>query len=1333
MKKITSLFIFCILFVYISCTGVVNPAFLVEKQLPNPILAVVGYDSATDQLTVSATLSEDLLDSESGFSYNWLVDDVAVEADGDTLTYTVSGDQLTYNITCFFSKTGRDDSDPVSADVNLIALVPSLRLWLDGADETSFTYDADKKISKWADKSGFGNDADQVELTSSPMFVDLIQNDNSIVRFDGIDDHFRDVFTIPTSNMTIFSVFSHKHSTVEAAKGPLWQTNGYAAASGFYPYYETRQRVATSNSAWLEESSRFRSDSWHLAEIVYGINSVELYKNGVVDSSASLNTVDNGGFQIAKSTLNEYFKGDIGEILFFNGSLTSSLTAKVQNYLMAKWGISQTQSILEPEISVLEQSTEYFASQTYTMATVSSSSLPTVFTLENSGTADLLVSQISISGASYVLDQTYTNITIPAGGSSDFTVVFTPLSAGSYDGIVSIQNSDYDESYFVLNLSGTATAFPEPEILLRRGANDVLSGSSYDFASQVQNSGSKTVTFIILNTGTGDLDITGISVDDSVNYTVDSVDTLTTVPAGNSTTFDVIFAPLSTGDLDATLTLANNDDDESNYYVALTGQGTVSPEPEIIVKSIDGNTLYPSNGTGYGFGSQISGSVSSPATFMIHNEGTTTLLITSVSINDTTNYNLINSLDGVSITAGNSAGFSLAYMPQAVGTHAAEVTIANNDSDEASYVLNITGEGTAAPQPEISVLQAGGDYTSNTTVYDYGDVLANPTTPPQVVFEIKNTGTADLSISGIVLNDLTNYSFADGTTSATLVSGQSMYKTITFDPLSTGIMNAELSIYSTDSDENPFILKITGTGVVPEITITESAVEYFNNGTAFDFSYQKLSTTSGVKTFTVENTGTYDLTVNSVVLSTGVSNYSLTGPATPLVLIPAETETFTVTFTPISEQVHTGTIIIGNTDPDRSSFTLNLTGEGDTGELTVLQAAAEYFDDNSPFYFDVTAAAAGANNKTFTVRNDGNVDLVISSFTGPAAPFATTAVPVTLTGGQQTTFDISFDPDTAGGYDGTLVINSDDVDEGAFSLNLRGGTTAPDLAGDLFVWLNAEDIRVGTDTVNELDQINGGMKDYVFRWPDMSTGAIGELSSLNAVESTTEVNGANAHKRRLPEFQASVPELNGQPALRFRDDDGLPESTSTAGDDAPYYNGDVLRILGSTTYYDDFTILIVMRPADFIDSAGRTYYYGNSGGVYFRVYDSTTDFYNNINGTVVYYSDMNLELSKTFLISNRWRKWPADPAFDSTESYRFWANGTEEIDTAPSPVQSYTNQIVTTTRRLYATTIGNHVNNFRTYGFDGYIPEIIVYNSALPDEAITIIHDYLNTKYTIWP
>ena len=106
MKKTWAVLSVSILVICISCTGVVNPSFLMEKQLPGPVLTIIGYDSELEQLSVSASLPEDKVDVESGFSFNWLVDDVPVETDEDILTFQISEDQLIYPtfVTSYYKK-----------------------------------------------------------------------------------------------------------------------------------------------------------------------------------------------------------------------------------------------------------------------------------------------------------------------------------------------------------------------------------------------------------------------------------------------------------------------------------------------------------------------------------------------------------------------------------------------------------------------------------------------------------------------------------------------------------------------------------------------------------------------------------------------------------------------------------------------------------------------------------------------------------------------------------------------------------------------------------------------------------------------------------------------------------------------------------------------------------------------------------------------------------------------------------------------------------------------------------------------------------------------------
>ncbi|MBI9102228.1 MAG: choice-of-anchor D domain-containing protein [Spirochaetales bacterium] len=959
-------------------------------------------------------------------------------------------------------------------------------------------------------------------------------------------------------------------------------------------------------------------------------------------------------------------------------------------------------------------------------------------TLINAGHENLTIDSIeleTLTGNPFAINTSgvITPFTLVPAEEKEFTIVFQPSLEVTHETTLNaeivIGYTDSESSDFIINVQGTGTQLATPEVTVKRAGVDFISDDTiYNYGSiDVGVLTPPNTIFEISNTGTANLVISGINLTDNTNYSFSDLTTSYTLAPGDVIYKTITFDPQSGGVKEAILSIPSTDSDENPFVLKLTGTGVASPE--LTLKS--GTTEYFHNSTPYTFDSRVVDTNSTSIQFTIFNEGSSALNITTVTLGDTTNYTLGSSLNETSIVPGGSSTFTLAFTPQTTGSLPTTITIDSDDPEDDPFILSISGEATATPLPEISVLRSASDYESNVTTYDYGNILKGQS--QNMDFQIKNSGSANLVISGINITNATNYSFSDSSTSANIAPGDSIYKTITFSPTSTGTLDASLSVFSNDADENPFILKLTGIGVTPEIEVTEGATTFTNGGAASDFEYQKLNETSGVKIYTIENTGTYPLTISNVVLSAGVNDYSMSPPSTPFILNPAETETFTVSFTPLSESVITGAVTIGSNDQDDTNYILNLTGEGDTGELTVLVGTTEYNCDDCAVYFVIIGIDAGPTSKDIILRNDGNVDLQINNFIAPSSPFSQySGTAGTISAGNSMIVTLRFDPETEGGFGDSFIINTDDLDESVFTLNIRGGTNAPTLVASPYIWLDAKNIRLGTDTVNETDQINGGTKDYVTKWPDFSTGEIIELSSFNAVErNNAETNSMNAHTRRLPEYYSNVEELNGQPALRFRDDDGLPEYTTGTGiATGEYYNGDVLYIPGIGTYLSEFTVITIMRPKDFMDSGGRTYLYG-SNTPYLRVYDSTTDFYNGFPG-VTYYSEKDAALNNTFSIINRIRYWNAESDFSTTDSYRFWANGSEEINTNSDPLTSYTNQIITGTRRFYQFTLGNHNSNFRTYAFSGYVPEFIVYQEALSDEAIEIIHNYLNEKYTIW-
>ena len=126
-------------------------------------------------------------------------------------------------------------------------------------------------------------------------------------------------------------------------------------------------------------------------------------------------------------------------------------------------------------------------------------------------------------------------------------------------------------------------------------------------------------------------------------------------------------------------------------------------------------------------------------------------------------------------------------------------------------IINITFTGV----PEIAVEEPDSTNIANNGSISFGSVTLG--TNASMIITIRNVGTDILSLTGSPLVDVTGTNAADFTVTAvpaTLVTsgGGSTTFTIRFSPGGSGVRNAELSIANNDSDENPFVINVSGTG-----------------------------------------------------------------------------------------------------------------------------------------------------------------------------------------------------------------------------------------------------------------------------------------------------------------------------------------------------------------------------------------------------------------------------------------------------------------------------------------------------------------------------------------
>lgn len=203
-----------------------------------------------------------------------------------------------------------------------------------------------------------------------------------------------------------------------------------------------------------------------------------------------------------------------------------------------------------------------------------------VFTIRNTGTTDLTLTgtpKVELTGpdaADFMVTATPSSPLAPAA-STTFTVRFMPAAAGAKLAAISMASDDADENPFDIALSGTGLA-PEIRVQDDQGTGLTDGASTVDFGT-VPVGTSKDLVFTIFNDGNADLTLGGtpkvaVGGTNAGSFTVIAEPT-SPVTAGSSTTFTVRFAPAALGPQTATLSIANNDTDETPFDFNLIGGG----------------------------------------------------------------------------------------------------------------------------------------------------------------------------------------------------------------------------------------------------------------------------------------------------------------------------------------------------------------------------------------------------------------------------------------------------------------------------------------------------------------------------------------------------------------------------------------------------------------------------------------------------------------------------------------------------------------------------------------------------------------------------------------
>jgi len=764
------------------------------------------------------------------------------------------------------------------------------------------------------------------------------------------------------------------------------------------------------------------------------------------------------------------------------GARTAILTIANDYSNEGSYVINLSATAVAPEINVKVGTTNYLTSTTYSFgAVIVGTATPAVtFTIENLGTAALnltgtpIVVKSGTNAADYTVTQTTTTASVAAAASTTFTVTLNASAAGTRTAILTIATNDSDEGSYVINLSATATAVPE--INVKVGTTSYATASSYDFGTVTVGTATPATTFTIENLGSGVLNLTGTPIvlkggTNAADFTVTQTTTTATVAAAATTTFTVSLNASATGTRTATLTIANNDSDEGNYVINLTANASAALVPEINVKSAGVNT--PSAGT-YNFGAVTTGVATAATTFTIENIGTAALTLTGtpkvvLAGTNASDFTLVQTGVTGSIAAGANNTFTVSLNASAVGTRTATLTIANNDSDEGSYVINLTATASAPLVPEVNV-KAAGVTTLTGGTYNFGSVTVGTATAA-TTFTIENLGTAALTLTGTPKVVLAGTNAADFTLVQTGVAGSiaaasSNTFTVSLNASAVGTRTATLTIASNDSDEASYVLNLTASASaapVPEINVKAAGVTTLTGG-SYNFGSVTVGTATAATTFTIENLGTAALTLTGtpkVVLGgANAADFTLVQTAVTGSIAAASSNTFTVSLNASAVGTRTATLTIASNDSDEASYVINLTATASAAPVPEInvKAAGVTTLTGGTYNFGTVVIGTATAATTFTIENLGTAALTLTGTPkvvlggANAADFTLVQTGVTgsIAAASSNTFTVSLNASAAGTRTATLTIASNDSDEASYVINLTAtASTATGITNSL--------------------------------------------------------------------------------------------------------------------------------------------------------------------------------------------------------------------------------------------------------------------------------------------
>lgn len=253
-------------------------------------------------------------------------------------------------------------ADPVTPSSWTPADLADLALWLDGDDDSTFTYSSGTLVSQWADKSGNGYHATQ-GTSANQASRSATVNGRGALWFDGTDDWMTlgDVLDLGTADLEVFVVAKRTNTgggvigkyKVSPADGS-WLVHidtGSSAMKWSSVLDAGAVAVATQAAAVNLDthlvSAAFDRTDGQLRQRIDGV-AAPATVNFTSDSASNRNTTTSAYIGALRNSADSgfqagyYFGGYICEIVVVASSLSTGDRDSLEQYLARKWQVAPT-------------------------------------------------------------------------------------------------------------------------------------------------------------------------------------------------------------------------------------------------------------------------------------------------------------------------------------------------------------------------------------------------------------------------------------------------------------------------------------------------------------------------------------------------------------------------------------------------------------------------------------------------------------------------------------------------------------------------------------------------------------------------------------------------------------------------------------------------------------------------------------------------------------------------------------------------------------------------------------------------------------------------------